>query len=897
MRMVITLIISLFVSLSAMADGSVIKGRIVDSKTRKGVAGVTIKTTTGASTTTNSDGIFELSNLLPGNGTVSITAPQIVSQTVDVNVNMDQMVDLGEISVQLASTQDGTALVLDETEVADDEGGAQNVSSLLASSDDVYFTNFGFKFGAMRFNLRGYDQDNFTTYINGINFNGTERGNFQYSSIGGLNDAFRNRDAGNGLEMTPYSYGNIGGASNIDLRPSHQSMGSKASLAFTNRAYTTRAMASYSTGILKNGWAFTASGSQRWAKEGNIEGTYYNSWAYLLSAEKVFNSRHSISITTFGSPTERGTSAGSVQEAYDLTGDNLYNPNWGYQCGDKRNARVVKSFEPTLLLSYEWKIDPKTTFNAGIAGRISQYKKSGLNWNNAPDPRPDYYRKLPSNYADSPKQYNDMMQAWLTNKSTSQINWDELYDMNRNPGNTTKRSIYILEDQNNDFKDLTFNATLNKKATDNLTVIGGIEARSYVGSHYKTINDLLGGKFWVDTDQFAERDVNQGKIQSPEAKQNDMRHPDRQVGVGDTFGYDYDLHSTSANGWLQGNLNYQKMELSGAVKYTFNSFYRYGNMQNGRAPENSYGKGTTHSFNDISGKVNALYKLNGKNFVVLNALYETRSPLAYNAYVSPRIKDTSIPDMKNGKIMSTDLGYMFNFGIIRGRVAGYYTTFKDQIEINSFYHDGLQTFVNNILTGVDKEHKGVELGLSSKVTSRITLEFIGNVGKYTYTNNPKGTTSCENGSQADTQQSVNYDGYKVSGQPQTALSFAVSYFHPSMWFFDTNVNYYDNNYVDLTPVRKETAVLTKIPQFAAQEKFNSSVVWDASIGKLIYFKNRTSLNINLSVQNMLNDKNIKTGGFEQGRYDDSTTLDATKYPNKYFYLQGVNFFLNIGYKF
>ncbi len=886
--MVITLIISLFVSLSAMADGSVIKGRIVDSKTRKGVAGVTIKTTTGASTTTNSDGIFELSNLLPGNGTVSITAPQIVSQTVDVNVNMDQMVDLGEISVQLASTQDGTALVLDETEVADDEGGAQNVSSLLASSDDVYFTNFGFKFGAMRFNLRGYDQDNFTTYINGINFNGTERGNFQYSSIGGLNDAFRNRDAGNGLEMTPYSYGNIGGASNIDLRPSHQSMGSKASLAFTNRAYTTRAMASYSTGILKNGWAFTASGSQRWAKEGNIEGTYYNSWAYLLSAEKVFNSRHSLSITTFGSPTERGTSAGSVQEVYDLTGDNLYNPNWGYQNGDKRNARVVKSFEPTLLLSYEWKISPKTTFNAGIAGRISQYKKSGLNWYNAQDPRPDYYRKLPSYFTD--ESADAVKQSWLTNKSTSQIDWDNMYDINRAQGGDL-RSVYILEDVHSDFKDLTFNTSLNSKVTDNLTMIGGLEARSYVGSHYKTINDLLGGKYWLDIDQFAERDF----PDKPDMLQNNLKNPNRKVGADDTFGFDYDLHSTSANGWFQGNLNYQKWEMSAGVKYTFNSFYRKGNMQNGRAINDSYGKGATHNFNDISGKVNALYKLNGKNFVVLNALYETRSPLAYNAYVSPRIKDTSIPDMKNGKIMSTDLGYMFNFGIVRGRVSGYYTVFKDQIEISNFYHDGYQTFVNYILTGVDKEHKGVEVGLSSKVTSRITLEFIGNVGQYTYTNNPKGTTSYENGSTQDTQQTVFYDGYKVSGQPQTALSFTASYFHPSMWFFDTNVNYYDNNYVDLTPVRKEKAVLTKIPQFSAQEKFNSSIVWDASIGKLIYFKNRTSLNINLSVQNILNDKDIKTGGFEQGRYD--TDGSATKFPSKYFYLQGVNFFLNIGYKF
>ncbi|WP_047449697.1 carboxypeptidase regulatory-like domain-containing protein [Alistipes sp. ZOR0009] len=891
MRMIISLIITLFLSSYAMADSGVIKGRIVDSKTKEGIANVTIKISTGATTKTDAKGIFELRNMLPGNGVLTITAPQINGKTIEVAINPDEMVDLGTIAVQLATNQSEVAMVLDESELGNEEGSTQNISTVLASSDDVYFSNFGFKFGAMRFNLRGYDQDNFTTYINGINFNTSERGNFQYSSIGGLNDAFRNRDGGNGIEMTTYSYGNVGGASNIDLRPSHQAIGAKASLAFANRAYTTRAMATYSTGILKNGWAFTASGSQRWAKEGNIEGTYYNSWAYLLSAEKIFNSRHSISITTFGSPTERGTSAGSVQEAYDLVGDNLYNPNWGYQEGKKRNARVVKSFEPSVLISYEWKIDPKTTFNAGIAGRYSQYKKSGLNWNNDNDPRPDYYRYLPSYFDKGSINYQIVTQKWKTDKNYSQIKWDELYQSNGNP-DKNGRAGFILEDQNNDYKDLTFNSTLKKTLTDKITLIGGVEARKYIGSHYKTINDLLGAKYWKDVDQFAERDINSGIQPDPNALQNDLRNPNRLVTKDDKFGYDYDLYSTSANAWIQGHLSLNRWEISAATKYNFNSFYRYGNMENGRAKGNSYGKSAVNNFSDISVKTSAIYKVNGKNFVTANALYETRSPLATNAYVSPRIKNTTISDLKNGKIISGDLGYMFNYGIVRGRVSGYYTIFKDQIEISNFYHDQYQTFINYALTGVDKEHKGIELGLSSKINSQITLEFLGNVGQYKYTNNPTGTASYENGTSPDKKQTVYYDGYKVSGQPQTALSFGVNYFHPKMWFFETNLNYYDNNYIDLMPLRKESSNKAK---YDTQEKFSSNFIWDASIGKLIYLKNRSSLNINLSVQNILNDKNIRTGGFEQGRVD--ADGDVNKFPGKYFYLQGINFFLNIGFKF
>ena len=320
-------------------------------------------------------------------------------------------------------------------------------------------------------------------------------------------------------------------------------------------------------------------------------------------------------------------------------------------------------------------------------------------------------------------------------------------------------------------------------------------------------------------------------------------------------------------------------------------------MKNGRAPENSYGKGKTHTFNDISGKVNAIYKLSGKHIFMANALYETRSPLVYNSYVSPRIKDNEIRDMKNGKILSGDLGYVFNSSIVKGRISGYYTRFIDQIEINNFYHDGLQTFINYSLTGVDKENAGVEVGLTTKITSQISAKFLGNFGQYRYINNPNGNSSAENGSIADSKTIVNFKDLKLSDSPQIATSLGLDYMHPKMWFVNTNVNYYANNYVSISPARREESLPDNVKdKISAQEKFANDFIWDASVGKLIYFKNNTSLSINLSVQNILNNKDIKTGGYEQGRLD-TDAYDINKFPNRYFYMQGVNFFLNIGYRF
>lgn len=77
---------------------------------------------------------------------------------------------------------------------------------------------------------------------------------------------------------------------------------------------------------------------------------------------------------------------------------------------------------------------------------------------------------------------------------------------------------------------------------------------------------------------------------------------------------------------------------------------------------------------------------------------------------------------------------------------------------------------------------------------------------------------------------------------------------------------------------------------------NDAFVLNASIGKLIYLNRKVSMNINLNVDNILNNKKIQTYGYQQGRFDYSN-YDSTKYPNKYFYAQGIKVYLNVGIRF
>ena len=223
-------------------------------------------------------------------------------------------------------------------------------------------------------------------------------GQFSYSSLGGMtSNAFRSKTVSLGSEAAAYAIGSIGGSSNITTLAGEYAPGFRGSVAYTNSNYMLRAMAQYSTGVTRNGWAFSAAIIGRYANEGVIEGTFYNSFGYELSLQKIFNDKHSLNLTTWGAPTERATAQTTTQEAYDLVGDNLYNPGWGWFNGKKRSSRVVKSFDPSATLNWIFKPKQGTVLNTAIGFRHNAYAQSRLTYYGQ-NPDPTYYSKMPHYY-------------------------------------------------------------------------------------------------------------------------------------------------------------------------------------------------------------------------------------------------------------------------------------------------------------------------------------------------------------------------------------------------------------------------------------------------------------------------------------------------------------------
>ncbi len=903
----------------SFAQNSFVKGIVTDDLNNF-VEGAKVSLQgTAFETITDNKGFFEIKNVPLGNYTVMVASDNHNALAVEIKVDAAGT-DVGFLNTQSSASvaeeaMDNVAVVsLSDTELK--ESSSQSVSGVLNASRDVFNAAASYTFSAARFKVRGYENENSVTYMNGVPMTDLTNGNSMFFLWGGLNDVVRNRDNVTGLNAAGFGFGGIGGSSYIDSRASRQRRQVSFSYAASNRVYENRAMATFGTGLMKGGWAVSGSVSRRWSEEGYIEGTYYDGTSFYLAAEKIINSEHSISLTTFGSPTERGKSSPAMKELYDIAGTNYYNPSWGYQDGKKRNASVNKSFQPVAILSHDWKISNQSLLRTSVGGSMGENINTGLDWYNAPDPRPDYYRRLPSYYIDNPIVAAQIDYLLRNYEDQRQLDWDKMYEANYNsfetvenvggiPGNsvTGKRSAYIVEERVADSKKIHFNTNLNTNVTDNIQLSTGLSYIRQVTDNFKRVGDLLGGDFYVDVNQYAEQDFSGNS----NALQNDLNNPNRILQEGDEFGYNYTSEISRASGWVQGQMKMDRVDIFAAIELSQNSFRRVGNVRNGLFPTNSFGESERQSFFNYSAKGGATYKLNGRNYIFANVASLTRAPYFENSYVSVRTRDQLAPGLENEKIISAEGGYLLRAPKLKARAVFYYTQFNDAVNTVSFYHSDYRDFVNYTLTNVDKRHTGVELAVDYTIGRGFSATAVAAIGQYIYTDRPLATISVDNTATLLAENETIYaKNFYVSGTPQNAYTLGLNYRAKKFWFINLNFNYYDNTYIDFNPARRTELAVDLVPEdseqfknITEQEKTDGQLTIDFFGGKSWklnkYFanmKNNTFLVLNVGVSNLTNNKNLITGGYEQLRFD-FENKNPDSFAPKYFYSFGTTYFVNL----
>ena len=821
-----------------------------------------------------------------------------------------------------------SAFTFTEAQLGEDDDMSSNVS-IINSNSNIYASEVGYLFSPMRFRYRAFDQKYNDIYINGTPINDMESGQFRYSWVGGLNQQTRNMESALPFETNNFSMTGMGGSNNYNFRPASMPVGHRFTLSGANRSYTLRGMYTFNSGLNSKGWAFSANITYRWANEGYVECTFYNSLSYFLGVQKVFgDGSHSLSLVTWGNPTERASQGAGTDEMYWLANDRYYNPYWGYQNGKKRNSRIVHDYSPTALLTWDWNINKDMKLTTSLLGKYTMYESTKLNYNNSSNPHPSYWKNMPSSYYDvwyddpanrTPQALEDWNRAyafWTGSKANRQINWDQLYYANGIAAQQGQDAMYYIQAKHNDALTLTFSSTLNMQLGKDKQLNVGIIGSSNKGMHYQTMEDLLGATTYhnINTYALGTYDRNSDEIQY------DLNHRDKVIGVGDKFGYDYNLLVNNSKLWASYTENFGILHYTLAARLGYTSMQRDGKMRNGLAADNSYGKSKTAEFIDGGFKLNTSLNLGRGNTLTFGIGYEHRAPQARTAFASPEINNDFVTNLKNEQVFSTELGYQFENAWLHANINAYYSHLRNVTDWQNYYFDDINSFSYVSLTGIKKEYYGLEAGLKFKVTSAFDVKLLGTISDAKIRNNSH--VRYMNSTSAEYIDEIVYNkGMRDSGTPLTAASLGLSY-HSGGWYIGLNCNYYDRIYLSYSPSYRYESTLGArdnaymensagtdpvydndgniLPSALEQAKGHGGFMLDGSIGRSIYLK-RGMLSINLMVTNILNNQNLCTGGYEQSRsdYTNSGNLRAYKFsknPMK-FYAYGTNGMLNITYRF
>ena len=845
----------------------------------------------------------------------------IIILLINFNIfsQIEEQITVNDTINNLSTTNDVVdffSISLSDDELNDDTSASDNISGLLNSSMDVFYRTAAYEFSSSFFKVRGLDSDNAIVHINGIKMNKLYNGRPQWSNWGGLNDVLRNQELSNGSIPLKYNFGGILGSNNINIRASEYGEGGRITYSSSNRSYSNRLMATYNSGMLEKGWAYSLSIGRRWGNEGYQDASFYDSNSAFLSVQKIFNNKHSLNLAAIYAPNRRGKVSPNTQEVYDLKGIK-YNEYWGYQDGEKRNSRVKRVVEPIILLNHDWTIDENSSLETSFGYQFGEMGNSRLDYAGGANPSPAYYQDLPS-YFLADTNGPDYEGAYIAQENfvnNGQINWNRIYDANLTNNQSNLNAAYVLYEDRVDDTQLTVNSAYNREINENIKITTSVNYRNLVSDNFAEITDMLGGYSYSNIDSFDNLDYN-------------LLSPNSVVSHGDKFKYHYEMNAEELSLFSMINFTFNKLEFYLAGDITNTTYQRDGIFENEANAGNSSGLGEEIKFDGYGFKAGITYKFSGKHILDFNSAYLQKAPSIRNTFTNSRVNHNVVGSDVNGlinnspiteeKIMSFDANYIFRTPIFTGRLTGFYSEVKDANEISFYYADGLvgfaddSEFIQEILQGIDKKYLGVEFGVEAQIIPTVKLKGAASIGQYTYDNNPYLYLGADNNTVAVGPS--NLENYKIAGGPQKAYSVGFEYRDPDYWFIGVTSNFFTNTYLDVSPLtRTQNFYLAQdgLPfndydintarDLLKQEKFDDYMVVNM-IGGKSWKIDDYYVGFFASINNIL-DQKYRTGGFEQGRNANYQQLlqDNNKpkrvFGPKYWYGRGTNYFLNLYFRF
>ncbi len=876
MKKFFTICLAMFLT-AAMAFGQgSITGKVVDSSTDEPLIGATVLVKgTMAGTITDFDGMFTLANMDKGDYTIVLTYTGF--EEMEIDVSLDGSTDLGTIglgfeAVGLEGVEVIASVARDRrTPVAVSTISGEQVEALVGNQEypeilrktpSIYVTKQGGGFGDSRINVRGFDQRNTAVMINGIPVNDMENGWVYWSNWAGLSDVTSTLQVQRGLGASKLAVASVGGSINIITDAAQMNKGGAASVSFGNDGYQKYGLV-LSTGLGESGWAFSFQGTHT-RGDGYVDGTAFRAYSYFASLSKIFNNKHSISMTVLGAPQwhhQRLTASRfdniSIRTFVDpddpnnddpTTGVGIrFNHTWGMLGGEEFNWRRNFYHKPKAFINHYWNISPKTDL------KTSAYVSLGRGGGTGPRGR----LRTPGSIFDSFGGFGTG-----THNADGQVRFDDLVAYNQgqvvadwgdakeqlngqylvgNGGRIDGDNVgsgYIRRASMNSHNWFGVLSTLTTKLNDNLTLVAGFDGRYYKGIHYRRVENLLGADGYVSqSDDNNPMNLITETVPADFGSFGDDTH--------DPGGNVLNYYNDGVVNWLGlfGQLEYSNDKLSAFLSLSGSSqgFKRidYFNYEEGDTPSNDinndgeYRESEWENFLGGTVKGGLNYNLDAQNNVFVNGGYFSRQPIFDNVFLNFRnqVNET----VQNQSVVAFEAGYGFRSNNFSAKINAYYTEWGNRQFDQSFsnfqyINTGGDTLVVDALVvfeNVAQTHTGLELEMSYSPFRALQLNGMLSLGNWEYTDDFFATLTDTDNNVAIREEKLATNGLKVGDAAQTTFSIGASYEVISGLRVYADYYYADNLYAEWSI---EDGVPEQVVQLPSYNLVDAGVSYNFDLG-------------------------------------------------------------------
>ncbi len=633
---------------------------------------------------------------------------------------------------------------------------------------------------------------------------------------------------------------------------------------------------------LNRGWSLATYIDVRSGRDLHIEGVFGNSLELNAIASKQLGNKHLLSFGLFAKPSMRSSRLASTKEAFRLTGNNLYNPAWGYQNGKMHNSRIRREFMPTVFVGYEGKLNERTRLNLTAVATVGIERYSALDWFDAQTPSPDNYRYMPSYFSDEEDIFSVVESVWLANDTRyTQVDFDKLIATNRLNGG---EAVYAISDR----VERIVRASLRGGATTTLnkgTLSYGIEATISNSRNYKQMRDLLGAKYIIDLDYFLLDDDTFGN-----SLQNNLATPNRRIAEDDRFGYDYAIRRHDISLFAIYHYSTSRFDLNIAAKVGCTDISRRGFYRKELFAENSFGVSRHLKFSPYALRISAEYLIADSHFIRGIVATKATPCEAEDMFLQSQYNNRTIDSPTMRTAYSAELQYIFHRNDFDLSATLFLTTELNDMSVRHIYDDLSRNYADIATTNIDHLCYGVEVEADYSFAEHFRTTAAISAGRYKYVSNAVVTiySDSDNSLIADHIKSQT-KGLSLGNTPQIVATIGLSYYNKG-WQASVNANYAGLRYIEPSAIMRTKRVLNMAispeqrSSLIEQERLNDAFTIDVSLSKSIYLNRlnrkiystkaaphfedkypRSRLIFRVGVRNLLGSTNIIYNAYESSR--------------------------------